>query len=82
MATEGAVILIEWVMPTIGETVDSYTFWDTASMDLSMLAIDGSAGWRVRTAHEFRTLLADGGLALSRIIPTGSSVNVIEAFPA
>ena len=82
MATGGAVTLIEWVMPTSGEAVDPYTFWDTASMDLSMLAIDGSAGWRVRTAHEFRTLLADGGLALSRIIPTGSSVNVIEAFPA
>ena len=82
MATGGAVILIEWVMPTSGEAVDPYTFWDTASMDLNMLAIDGGAGWRVRTAQEFRTLLADAGFTLSRIIPTGSSVNVIEAFPA
>ena len=82
MAPGGAVILIEWVMPTSGEAVDPYRFWDTASMDLNMLAIYGGAGWRVRTALEFRALLEGGGFTLSRIIPTGSSVNVIEALPA
>jgi O-methyltransferase domain/Dimerisation domain len=82
MSPGGVVALIEWVMPTGGEAVDPYGFWDTASMDLSMLAIDGGAGWRVRTAREFRALLEAGGFTLNRIIPTGSSVNVIEALPA
>src|SRR5262249_35884397 len=44
MAAEGVVILVEWVMPTSGDTVDPFAFWDAASMDLNMLAIDGSAG--------------------------------------
>jgi hypothetical protein len=82
MASRGVVILIEWVMPASGEAVDPYTFWDTALMDLNMLAIDGSAGWQVRTAREFQALLEGGGFVLSRIIPTGSSVSVIEARPA
>ena len=81
MAAEGVVILVEWVMPTSGDAVDPFAFWDAASMDLNMLAIDGSAGWRVRTAQEFRALLDAGGFRLSKIIPTTSSVSVIEALP-
>ncbi len=79
---KGAIVIIEWVMPTNEEAVDPFTFWDTASMDLNMLAIYGSGGWRVRTADEFRTLLEGGGFTLSRIIPTGSSVSVLEALPS
>ena len=81
MAAEGVVILVEWVMPTSVDAVDPFAFWDAASMDLNMLAIDGSAGWRVRTAQEFRALLDAGGFRLSKIIPTTSSVSVIEALP-
>jgi|SRR5439155_23494693 len=80
MAVQGTIVIIEWVMPAGEEGVDSFTFWDTASMDLNMLAIDGSGGWRVRTADEFRTLLEEEGFTLSRIIPTGSSVSVLEAL--
>ncbi len=82
MAPGGAVILIEWVMPTSGETVDAYTLWDTASMDINMLSIYGGAGWRVRTAREFRAIFEGSGFTLNRIIPTGASVSVIEALPS
>jgi hypothetical protein len=69
-------------MPSSGEAPDLYKFWDTASIDLIMLAIGGRAGGRVRTAAEFRALLEAGGFALNRIVATGSSVSVIEALPA
>jgi hypothetical protein len=81
IAAGGVLVLVEWVMPTSGEAIDPFRFWDTASIDLIMLAINGSAGWRVRTAQEFETLLAEGGFTLRRVVPTVSSVSVIEAVP-
>ena len=58
-----------------------YSYRDaTTSIDLIMLTMFG--GGRVRTAREFRTLLEGGGFTLSRILPTESSVSVIEALPA
>src|SRR5262245_10244255 len=77
----GVLLLIEWVMPSSGEAHDPYKFWDTASIDLIMLATGGSDGGRVRTAAEFQMVLEAGGFALNRIIPTGSSVSVIETRP-
>jgi hypothetical protein len=77
----GVLLLVEWVMPTGGEAIDPYRFWDTASIDLIMLAIDASAGWRVRTAQEFKVLLGEGGFTLRRVVPTASSVSLIEALP-
>jgi SAM-dependent methyltransferase len=46
-------------------------------MDLELLVM---ATGRERTEAEFRTLLTRAGLRLSRILPTRSSVSVIEAF--
>jgi hypothetical protein len=79
MNRDGSVLLIEWVMPAGGETADPFTFWDTTTIDLTILSTGGE---RVRTAEEFRVLLAAGGLTLTEIIPTASSVSVIEARPA
>jgi len=81
MADEGRVLLIEPVMPAGGELTDPYKSWDTTTIDLTMLSIDGAGGWRVRTAEEFRALLEAGGLTLTAIIPTVSSVSLIEARP-
>jgi hypothetical protein len=78
MAVDGTVVIIEWVMPTPEEGADPFTCWDTASMDLNMLAIHGRGGWRVRTSDEFRFLLQEAGFMLNRIIPTKSSVSVLE----
>ena len=82
MAAQGVIIIIEWVMPTGEVGVDRFNLWDTTAMDLNMLAIDGCGGWRVRTAAEFRSLFEASGLTLSRIIPTGSSVSILEAMAA
>jgi hypothetical protein len=47
-----------------------------------MLSHGGAGGGRVRTAEEFRRLLEASGLTLTALIPTASSLNVIEARPA
>ena len=82
MAPDGRVLLIERVMPAGGERTDPYKFWDTTTIELTMLALSGAGGGRVRTAEEFRVLLAAGGFALTAIIPTAGSVSVIEGSPA
>lgn len=49
-------------------------------IDIQMMAMFGSA--RSRTEVEFRSLLAESGLELRRIIPTSSSpVSLLEAVP-
>ena len=68
-------------MPAGGEVTDPYKFWDTTTIELTKLALTGAGGGRVRTAEEFRALLAAGGLTLAAIIPTAASVSVIEARP-
>jgi hypothetical protein len=50
-----------------------------AMLDLHMMVITGG---RVRTADDFKRLLADAGLALSRLTPMSSGLVVIEAIPA
>ena len=82
MAAGGKLLLFEWVIPSAGESADSYRFRDTASMDLIMLSIGGSRGGRVRTADEFRELLESTGFLLNRMVATGAAVRVIEAAPA
>jgi O-methyltransferase domain len=82
MAADGTVVIIEWVMPTADEDAAPFTRWDTASMDLNMLAIHGRGGWRVRTSDEFRLLLRQAGFVLNRIIATQSSVSVLECVAA
>ena len=81
MAAGGRVLLIEWVVPAAGEITDAFKSSDTTALDLTMLSIDGAGGWRVRTAEEFRAVLAAGGLTVAETIPTVSSVSIIEARP-
>jgi hypothetical protein len=47
--------------------------------DVVMLVLTGG---RERTEVEYRALLEAGGFALGRIVPTGSSLSVLEARPA
>ena len=72
-------MLIEWVVPARGEMTDSFKSWDTSSIDLTILS---TGVGRVRTAEEFVAVLQAAGLALTQIIPTASSVSVIEARSA
>ena len=82
MVAGGRVVLVEPVMPAGGEPTDPYKFWDTTTLDMTMLSIDGAGGWRVRTAEEFGTLLDASGFMVTAIIPTSSSVSLIEAQAA
>jgi hypothetical protein len=45
-------------------------------MDLHILAL---LHGRERTAPEYAALLADAGLVLARVVPTGAGVHVLEA---
>jgi hypothetical protein len=68
----GRVILLEAVIqagnaPDLGKL-----------MDLEMLMMPGG---RERTADEFRALFAKSGFEMTRIVPTKSPLNVIEATP-
>jgi orotate phosphoribosyltransferase len=79
MSDGGRVLLIEWVIPAGGEMADAFKSWDTTSIILTILA---TGVGRVRTAEEFQAVLQAAGLTLIEIIPTASSVSVIEARSA
>jgi hypothetical protein len=49
-------------------------------VDTQMMAMFGSA--RERTEHEFASLLSESGFTLQRVIPTQSSVWIVEAAPS
>jgi hypothetical protein len=68
----GKVILLEAVIQP-GSAPDL-----TKLMDLEMLMMPGG---RERNADEFRSLFAKSGFEMTRILPTKSPVNVIEAVP-
>ena len=85
MAGSGTLLLIEWVMPVggvaRGAATDDDTFWDTTNQDLIILTHGGAQAGRVRTEAEFQGLLEAAGFRLTAIVPTASSVKVLEAVP-
>jgi SAM-dependent methyltransferase len=70
----GRLLLVEHVIPAGND------FSPAKLMDMSMLAM--TSGGRERTEKEYAALLAIAGFKLTRIAPTSSPVNVIEAIPA
>jgi hypothetical protein len=72
MVEKGKVLLIETVIPLINEPSFS------KFVDLEMLV--GSGGCEP-TEAEYRALFKAAGFQLTRVIPTGSSLNVIEGVP-
>jgi hypothetical protein len=70
MPPGGKVLIVETVVPEGNEPHYSKL------MDLGMLVMPGGLE---RTAQEYRALLAESGLELNRIIPTRSSLSIIEA---
>jgi O-methyltransferase domain/Dimerisation domain len=72
--TPGArLVLVEAVLPELAQDGP-----EAIRMDLHMLMLLGA---RERTEAEFRRLLAEAGLALERVVPTGSpaGLSVLEA---
>lgn len=78
---QGKLLLVEWIFPGDNEPKDRFRFWDTVTYDLIMLGVFGSRSGRVRTRFEFEALLREAGFALADVVPTRSSVCVIEASP-
>jgi ubiquinone/menaquinone biosynthesis C-methylase UbiE len=79
IAASGKLLLVEWIMPTAEAPKDTFSFWDSVTMDLVMLAAFGSRSGHVRTRSEFETLLGAAGFSLTAVVPTRASVCVIEA---
>lgn len=73
MRADGRVLLFEAVVPA-GNAPDFGKL-----MDLEMLV---SPGGVERTEREFRELLAQAGLRLTRVVPTRSYLSVVEAIKA
>ncbi|NMH99551.1 hypothetical protein HF526_19855 [Pseudonocardia sp. K10HN5] len=69
----GRVLIVEMVLPEGDEAHPGKV------LDLAMLAL---VGGRERTGEEYRELLADAGLELTRIVPTAPAVSVVEAARA
>jgi len=74
-ANDATVILIERIMPERFEASAPHAI--AAYGDLTMMLWDG----KERTEREFRALLAQGNLALTRMVPLPDNHFVIEAKP-
>ncbi|MCI0353552.1 MAG: methyltransferase, partial [Acidobacteria bacterium] len=67
------VLLLEAVLPAGDEPHFA------KMLDLEMLNLPGG---RERTEDEFRTLFAQAGYRLARVVPTKSPLSILEALPA
>ena len=77
----GKLLLVEWIMPARDEPREGFRLWDTVTTDLIMLTVFGSRGGHVRTRPQFEALLRAADFAVAAVVPTHSSVYVIEAVP-
>ncbi len=76
MPSKSRLLLIERVLSARVE--NSTAVQAVVMSDLNMLAMTGG---RERTEDEFRTLFEVAGFRLTRIVPTRSAMNMIEAVP-
>ena len=77
MASKAKLVLLERELPEVienpGETMP------TVMGDLHMMVV---LGGRERTANEYRDLLAQAGLRMTRLIPTEPDYAAVEAVAA
>jgi hypothetical protein len=71
--SDATVLLVETVLP------EHHREFPGNWADLEMLLVAGS---RERTAAEYRNLLAQAGLRMTRVVQTASPFSVVEAKPA
>lgn len=81
MAPESKLLLVDWIMPAADEPRDEFRFWDTVITDLIMLSTTGRRS-RIRTNAEIKVLLDAAGFTHTALVPTQSSMWVIEAVPS
>ncbi len=72
----GTVLVVEQIAPELVRCDAQQAL--VIRGDVHMLA---ATGGMERTAEEYRSLLAQAGLELARILPTASSFSIIEALP-
>jgi len=77
MSPEQRLILIERIVPARSE--DSASARQLFMADMQMMVM---LGGRERTLDEYRALLEGAGFQLTRVIPTESAFQLIEAIPA
>ena len=70
LSPQGKLLVIESVIPPGNEPFGG------KFLDLVMLLIPGG---KERTLEEYRTLFGNGGFELTRVVPTGAEVSIIEA---
>jgi hypothetical protein len=73
MSPGSRLLVIEMVLP------EGNAFHPGKILDMTMLA---TTPGQERTEHEYRALLEKARFKLGRVIPTNSSVSIIEAIPA
>lgn len=76
MSERGRLLLVERVLPDRLEI--SADHQAVVRSDLSMLVTHAA---QERTVAEFRNLLQSAGFRVTRILPTGMTFSIIEAFP-
>ena len=70
LSPQGKLLVIESVIPPGNEPFGG------KFLDLVMLLIPGG---KERTLEEYRTLFGNAGFELTRVVPTGAEVSIIEA---
>ncbi len=78
MGADGRLLLVEPVLPDRIEAAASPGVRDDMLMDLTMLV---RTGGRERTEAEYRSFLSAADMRVRRIVPTSTSVSLIEAAP-
>lgn len=73
MGSNGKLLLVEMVLPEGDQPHPG------KMLDMVMLAIPGG---QERTPGEYDELLRKAGFRMTRVVPTGSAVSVVEAAPA
>ena len=73
MSPDSRLLIIEMVLP------EGNAFHPGKMLDMTMLA---TTPGQERTEPEYRALLEKADFKLTRIIPTSSSVSIVEAIPA
>ncbi len=78
MGSEGRLLVIEFVLPDVGDRVDGDLELRLMS-DLNMLAVTGG---RERTESDWIELLCTSGLRVMGVVPVeGDSASIIEIRP-
>ncbi|MEG4576766.1 methyltransferase [Microcoleus sp. N3A4] len=74
MGDKGKLLLAEMVIPLGNKTLSSFSF-----LDLNMLVM--LPGGSERTEAEYRALFEAAGFQLTKIVPTQSTISLIEGVP-